>query len=104
MDLRSELLKSIWYGFTALDLERSGKVSKSQLKVNEIPEIYGTLCKSVYLFTFFCCIISYMLHILSRGLTFGKMKFKFEIFIESAFQTECNNYLCQLLYQLYARK
>ncbi|XP_028266574.1 differentially expressed in FDCP 6 homolog [Parambassis ranga] len=33
MDLRSELLKSIWYGFTALDLERSGKVSKSQLKV-----------------------------------------------------------------------
>ncbi|XP_061656300.1 differentially expressed in FDCP 6 homolog isoform X2 [Phyllopteryx taeniolatus] len=35
MDLRSELLKSIWYGFTALDLERSGKVSKSQLKVVE---------------------------------------------------------------------
>lgn len=34
MDLRSELLKSIWYGFTALDLERSGKVSKSQLKVS----------------------------------------------------------------------
>ncbi|XP_035014859.1 differentially expressed in FDCP 6 homolog isoform X2 [Hippoglossus stenolepis] len=33
MDLRSELLKSIWYGFTALDLEKSGKVSKSQLKV-----------------------------------------------------------------------
>nr|XP_057939393.1 differentially expressed in FDCP 6 homolog isoform X2 [Doryrhamphus excisus] len=33
MDLRSELLKSIWYAFTALDLERSGKVSKSQLKV-----------------------------------------------------------------------
>ncbi|XP_045899666.1 differentially expressed in FDCP 6 homolog [Micropterus dolomieu] len=33
MDLRSELLKSIWYGFTALDLEQSGKVSKSQLKV-----------------------------------------------------------------------
>lgn len=35
MDLRSELLKSIWYGFTALDLEKSGKVSKSQLKVSE---------------------------------------------------------------------
>lgn len=35
MDLRSELLKSIWYGFTALDLERSGKVSKSQLKVGQ---------------------------------------------------------------------
>ncbi|XP_068602520.1 differentially expressed in FDCP 6 homolog [Brachionichthys hirsutus] len=33
MDPRSELLKSIWYGFTALDLEKSGKVSKSQLKV-----------------------------------------------------------------------
>ncbi|XP_054650677.1 differentially expressed in FDCP 6 homolog [Dunckerocampus dactyliophorus] len=33
MDLRSELLKSIWYAFMALDLERSGKVSKSQLKV-----------------------------------------------------------------------
>ncbi|XP_063064430.1 differentially expressed in FDCP 6 homolog [Engraulis encrasicolus] len=33
MDLRSELLKSIWYAFTALDIEKSGKVSKSQLKV-----------------------------------------------------------------------
>ncbi|XP_071775961.1 differentially expressed in FDCP 6 homolog isoform X1 [Centroberyx gerrardi] len=33
MELRAELLKSIWYGFTALDLEKSGKVSKSQLKV-----------------------------------------------------------------------
>ncbi|XP_055024397.1 differentially expressed in FDCP 6 homolog [Misgurnus anguillicaudatus] len=33
MDLRSELLKSIWYAFTALDVEKSGKVSKSQLKV-----------------------------------------------------------------------
>lgn len=40
MDLRSELLKSIWYGFTALDLERSGKVSKSQLKVSELSELY----------------------------------------------------------------
>ncbi|XP_058244819.1 differentially expressed in FDCP 6 homolog isoform X1 [Hemibagrus wyckioides] len=33
MDLRSELLKSIWFAFTALDVEKSGKVSKSQLKV-----------------------------------------------------------------------
>ncbi|XP_048463761.1 differentially expressed in FDCP 6 homolog [Rhincodon typus] len=33
MDLKNELLKSIWYAFTALDLEQSGKVSKSQLKV-----------------------------------------------------------------------
>uniref|UniRef100_A0A672NIA0 DEF6 guanine nucleotide exchange factor c n=1 Tax=Sinocyclocheilus grahami TaxID=75366 RepID=A0A672NIA0_SINGR len=28
-----ELLKSIWYAFTSLDVEQSGKVSKSQLKV-----------------------------------------------------------------------
>lgn len=34
MDLKSELLKSIWYAFTALDRGKSGKVSKSQLKVN----------------------------------------------------------------------
>lgn len=33
MALRKELLKSIWYAFTALDVEKSGKVSKSQLKV-----------------------------------------------------------------------
>ncbi|XP_039604567.1 differentially expressed in FDCP 6 homolog [Polypterus senegalus] len=33
MELKSELLKSIWYAFTALDVEKSGKVSKSQLKV-----------------------------------------------------------------------
>ncbi|KFO23150.1 Differentially expressed in FDCP 6 like protein [Fukomys damarensis] len=33
MSLRKELLKSIWYAFTALDVEKSGKVSKSQLKV-----------------------------------------------------------------------
>uniref|UniRef100_A0A3B3U444 SWAP70 N-terminal EF-hand domain-containing protein n=1 Tax=Poecilia latipinna TaxID=48699 RepID=A0A3B3U444_9TELE len=33
MDLKSELLKSIWYAFTSLDVERCGKVSKSQLKV-----------------------------------------------------------------------
>ncbi|XP_070619432.1 switch-associated protein 70 [Erythrolamprus reginae] len=31
--LREELLKPIWHAFTALDLDRSGKVSKSQLKV-----------------------------------------------------------------------
>ncbi|XP_066525369.1 differentially expressed in FDCP 6 homolog [Hoplias malabaricus] len=33
MDLKSELLKSIWYAFTSLEAEHSGKVSKSQLKV-----------------------------------------------------------------------
>ncbi|KAI3366705.1 hypothetical protein L3Q82_009379 [Scortum barcoo] len=33
MDLKSELLKSIWYAFTSLDVEQCGKVSKSQLKV-----------------------------------------------------------------------
>ncbi|XP_017444475.3 switch-associated protein 70 isoform X1 [Rattus norvegicus] len=31
--LKDELLKAIWHAFTALDLDRSGKVSKSQLKV-----------------------------------------------------------------------
>lgn len=36
MALRKELLKSIWYAFTALDVEKSGKVSKSQLKVRGI--------------------------------------------------------------------
>uniref|UniRef100_A0A672KVX2 Switch-associated protein 70 n=1 Tax=Sinocyclocheilus grahami TaxID=75366 RepID=A0A672KVX2_SINGR len=30
---RDEILKPIWYGFTALDVDRNGKVSKSQLKV-----------------------------------------------------------------------
>lgn len=30
--LKDELLKAIWHAFTALDLDRSGKVSKSQLK------------------------------------------------------------------------
>uniref|UniRef100_A0A8C9RJF1 Switch-associated protein 70 n=1 Tax=Scleropages formosus TaxID=113540 RepID=A0A8C9RJF1_SCLFO len=33
MGLRDELLKPIWHAFTALDVDRSGKVSKSQLKV-----------------------------------------------------------------------
>ncbi|KAA8580248.1 hypothetical protein FQN60_005783 [Etheostoma spectabile] len=33
MDFKSELLKSIWYAFTSLDVEKCGKVSKSQLKV-----------------------------------------------------------------------
>lgn len=32
--LKEELLKSIWHAFTALDLDRSGKVSKSQLKAS----------------------------------------------------------------------
>ena len=30
--LKEELLKAIWHAFTALDLDRSVKVSKSQLK------------------------------------------------------------------------
>ncbi|KAG1941287.1 switch-associated protein 70 [Pimephales promelas] len=30
---RDEILKTIWYAFTALDVDRNGKVSKSQLKV-----------------------------------------------------------------------
>lgn len=33
MGLRDELLKSIWHAFTALDVDKCGKVSKSQLKV-----------------------------------------------------------------------
>ncbi|XP_041944804.1 differentially expressed in FDCP 6 homolog isoform X1 [Alosa sapidissima] len=33
MELRAELLKSIWHAFTSLDVGESGKVSKSQLKV-----------------------------------------------------------------------
>uniref|UniRef100_A0A8C1DZ85 DEF6 guanine nucleotide exchange factor b n=1 Tax=Cyprinus carpio carpio TaxID=630221 RepID=A0A8C1DZ85_CYPCA len=33
MALKAALLKSIWYAFTSLDTEDSGKVSKSQLKV-----------------------------------------------------------------------
>lgn len=36
MAQRDELLKSIWHAFTALDLDRSGKVSKSQLKVKKL--------------------------------------------------------------------
>ncbi|XP_077155686.1 differentially expressed in FDCP 6 homolog [Ranitomeya variabilis] len=32
MSLRTELLKAVWYAFTSLDTEKSGKVSKSQLK------------------------------------------------------------------------
>lgn len=35
MALRDELLKSIWHAFTALDVDKSGKVSKSQLKVKK---------------------------------------------------------------------
>ena len=35
MDLKAELLKSIWYAFTSLDVEKCGKVSKSQLKVRK---------------------------------------------------------------------
>uniref|UniRef100_A0A8B9Z6E6 SWAP70 N-terminal EF-hand domain-containing protein n=1 Tax=Buteo japonicus TaxID=224669 RepID=A0A8B9Z6E6_9AVES len=39
----AELLKSIWYAFTALDVEKSGKVSKSQLKVLS-HNLYTVLC------------------------------------------------------------
>lgn len=35
MSPRDELLKSIWHAFTALDVDKSGKVSKSQLKVKK---------------------------------------------------------------------
>uniref|UniRef100_A0A8C6KYI7 Switch-associated protein 70 n=1 Tax=Nothobranchius furzeri TaxID=105023 RepID=A0A8C6KYI7_NOTFU len=56
MWLRDELLKSIWYAFTALDVDHRGKVSKSQLKVSEdfdVIEFYRmcwTLCykKNIY--------------------------------------------------------
>lgn len=41
MALRKELLKSIWYAFTALDVEKSGKVSKSQLKVRGVRGAWG---------------------------------------------------------------
>uniref|UniRef100_A0A8D3CMW1 Switch-associated protein 70 n=1 Tax=Scophthalmus maximus TaxID=52904 RepID=A0A8D3CMW1_SCOMX len=46
MALRDELLKSIWHAFTALDLDKSGKVSKSQLKVtdNFDRQDFNTLC------------------------------------------------------------
>lgn len=37
--LKDELLKAIWHAFTALDLDRSGKVSKSQLKVSPLPAL-----------------------------------------------------------------
>ncbi|KAM5181918.1 differentially expressed in FDCP 6 homolog [Mantella aurantiaca] len=43
MSLRSELLKSVWYAFTSLDTEKSGKVSKSQLKVLS-HNLYTVLC------------------------------------------------------------
>lgn len=40
--LKDELLKAIWHAFTALDLDRSGKVSKSQLKVgSRLPALPG---------------------------------------------------------------
>lgn len=43
MSLRNELLKSVWYAFTSLDTEKSGKVSKSQLKVLS-HNLYTVLC------------------------------------------------------------
>lgn len=44
MTLRDELLKSIWHAFTALDVDKSGKVSKSQLKVNIVFYSGGLSC------------------------------------------------------------
>lgn len=42
--LKDELLKGIWHAFTALDLDHSGKVSKSQLKVGTpSPDPYSPL-------------------------------------------------------------
>ena len=43
MALRDELLRSIWHAFTALDVDKSGKVSKSQLKVTLL-----LLCASLW--------------------------------------------------------
>uniref|UniRef100_A0A9J7XM82 Switch-associated protein 70 n=1 Tax=Cyprinus carpio carpio TaxID=630221 RepID=A0A9J7XM82_CYPCA len=46
---RDEILKPIWYAFTALDVDRNGKVSKSQLKIqanfdfNELNKMCWTL-------------------------------------------------------------
>ena len=44
MALRDELLKSIWHAFTALDVDKSGKVSKSQLKVRFTEYFCETTC------------------------------------------------------------
>lgn len=61
MELRAELLKSIWYGFTALDLEKSGKVSKSQLKVNsfrligQVKIVCGLILQFPILYSGTCC-------------------------------------------------
>lgn len=61
MDLRSELLKSIWYGFTALDLEKSGKVSKSQLKVSEGSSTWKMELEKLFFFLPENLLISYRL-------------------------------------------
>lgn len=50
MSLRNELLKSVWYAFTSLDTEKSGKVSKSQLKVSAF--LYSSHCHVLCLYTF----------------------------------------------------
>ncbi|XP_072279008.1 differentially expressed in FDCP 6 homolog isoform X5 [Pyxicephalus adspersus] len=46
MSLRTELLKSVWYAFTSLDTEKSGKVSKSQLKVQYLLQKLLTAARS----------------------------------------------------------
>uniref|UniRef100_A0ACB8G2P4 Uncharacterized protein n=1 Tax=Sphaerodactylus townsendi TaxID=933632 RepID=A0ACB8G2P4_9SAUR len=38
--LKEELLKPIWHAFTALDVDKSGKVSKSQLKATQRNPVY----------------------------------------------------------------
>lgn len=81
MDLRSELLKSIWYGFTALDLEKSGKVSKSQLKVSEGSSTWKMELEKLFFFLPENVLISYRLpsfptslHFTSCGLVVKEVK------------------------------
>lgn len=46
MALRDELLKAIWHAFTSLDVDQSGKVSKSQLKVNTVSGLSECVCEA----------------------------------------------------------
>lgn len=99
MDLRSELLKSIWYGFTALDLERSGKVSKSQLKVSGKPDNQGTFVVVFYSsekLTHSIASFPTTVQIPSRGFHLNKMSLKYlkKQNVPTAFVVQC------LLYQL----
>ncbi len=49
---REEILKPIWYAFTALDVDRNGKVSKSQLKVSKLA--YSTVNYHLFELRFPC--------------------------------------------------